>query len=380
MCCHENRKQGHTLAEVISKFWGNYAQAYNPCFHLYKVAARLEHCDTPQMGRMLYACSHCHNIGFVNKKCRDRNCPHCNGYKQAQWIEKRKEEMLPTGYVHVVFTVPHELNPVFLEFREKFAKALFDAAWGTVDQFGRNKGMQLGAVGVLHTWGSNLSVHPHVHLMMPAGGISLRTKTWKNLPLIKSGDNAGCYFLFSVKAMSKVFFGKFMSILRELIGKESIDADIAKAVGEKNWNVFVKPATYGSDKLVEYLSHYISKTAISNARIKEITDDGVKFLYKDYSDGDKVKLMTLEGVEFLRRFFQHVPPKGHRRVRYLGFLASCNRKKLARLQESMGVKPLTLKKEQASSDNASSTKSHMFLLCPKCKCKTFAPLTYTSSA
>ena len=290
----------------------------------------LKKCRTSALGGHIDACDECGNISISYNSCRNRHCPKCQGRNREQWIENRETELLPVPYFHVVFTLPEVLNKTALHEPKMLYDTLFETAWETLQTFGKNKGLSMGMIAVLHTWGQNLSLHPHVHCIVPGGGVD-ENGVWKN---IRSDGK----FLFSVKALSKVFRAKFCEKLKVKNLEEY--PKIRQSLWEKDWVVFAKKP-FGSPKSgVEYLGRYTHKIAISNHRIRNIDAENVTFDYKDYRQKGLRKQMTLSHEEFIRRFTLHILPKRLVKIRHYGFLSSTwKRKKLKTLQQNLGVIP-----------------------------------------
>ena len=275
----------------------------------------LKDCRTVAMGGTAYACNTCGQEHLRYKSCRNRHCPNCQNTQREEWIAARKQQLITTVYHHVVFTVPQELNALFLRHQRQMYAILFRTAWQTLESFGWNHkyvGAQIGATMTLHTWGSNLSYHPHVHCIVPGGGVTLHNK-WKHA---KGGDT----FLFPVKAMNKVFKGKFLNEIQKTDVK--ISADIKEKLIKKSWIVYSKPSFNKTENLIKYLAAYTYKTAITNQRIISYDSGKVTFKYKDYRHGNKSKQMTLPVKEFLRRLSLHFLPSGFTRIRHYGILSS----------------------------------------------------------
>ncbi|MBP6977649.1 MAG: transposase [Lentimicrobiaceae bacterium] len=241
-------------------------------------------------------------------------------------------------YFHVVFTLPDKLNGLFLANPSAMYRLLFKAAWNTLSQFFLTKlHAQAGMITILHTWGQTLSYHPHLHCIVPAGGIGIRGQ-WKQVKLSASGK----VYLFPAENLSRVFRGKFMEGLNNLM---SVDSGFKKELYRSGWVVYTKDPFAGPESVLEYLVRYTHKTAISNHRILKVDPYGVTFRWRDYRDNQQ-KVMTLEGVEFLRRFSHHILNKGFVRIRHFGFLSATHRPVLHQLQHSMGVRvEPTIKRE-----------------------------------
>lgn len=295
----------------------------------FRTLRAIQHCRTSVMAGHVDACDACGNISISYNSCRNRHCPKCQGPKREEWIQAREADLLPVPYFHVVFTLPSELNPLALHQPKAVYDALFGAAWQTLATFGKNKGLQMGMISVLHTWGQNLSLHPHLHCIVPGGGVDLAGK-WQNL-------HADGKFLFAVKALSKVFRAKYVA---ELSKKLEIDKTLRQVLFAKNWVVYAK-RPFGSPKsVVEYLGRYTHKIAISNHRILNVTDETVTFSYKDYRQNGLKKSMSLSHAEFIRRFAQHILPKRFVRIRHFGVLSSTwKRVKFKQLREYFKLQP-----------------------------------------
>lgn len=248
----------------------------------------------------------------------------------------RQQQLLPVSYFHVVFTLPQELNTWCMHYPREMYNLLFAASQQTINTFAydeKHLGAMAGMISVLHTWGQNLSLHPHIHLIVPGGGIA-PSGCWKN------AKNKGRY-LFPVKAMSMVFKNKYMEGFLQLLKTEnkSIDKPVREILYNKSWVVYAKQPFGGPAQVIEYLGRYTHKVAISNHRLLSIDDDKVSFRYKDYADGSQQKTMTLEATEFLRRFCLHILPPGFRKIRYYGFLANTHSALLQIQQKEMGILP-----------------------------------------
>lgn len=282
------------------------------------------------MGGHLDACSKCGYQAISYNSCRNRHCPKCQAKAREQWLNARERELLATDYFHVVFTVPHELNVLALENPRAFYDLLFTASAETLLEVAadpRHFGAKIGAISILHTWGQNLLLHPHVHCVIPGGGFSPDHTRWVR-PRYP--------FFLPVKVLSRVFRGKFCAGLKRLYrrkrlrcgGPASVLAEpkqfhkLLRRLHRRDWVVYAKPAFGGPEKVLRYLGRYTHRIAISNHRLLAFDGQRVTFRWKDYAHGGKQRKMTLDGTEFLRRFFLHVLPKGFVRIRHFGFLAN----------------------------------------------------------
>ena len=314
----------------------------------------LARCRTKEMGGHIDKCSDqkCSSLHISYNSCRNRHCPKCQGHLTEKWILNREKELLNTSYFHVVFTIPHELNDLALYAPDVLYACLFKSAWQTMLGFSDNPtflGAKTGMIALLHTWGQNLSLHPHLHCIVPAGGVT-KTGKWKQT---KSKGK----FLFPVKKMSTVFRAKFVENLR----KEgvTINGELSKALFSKPWVVYTKKPFYGPKQVIEYLGRYSHKIAISNHRIKDIEgNDTITFELKNYKKGGKKEFLTLSQEEFIRRFSLHILPKGFTKIRHYGILSSSSKTKFRKLiDQELGRVFLPNKKKEISKHRR----------CPKCK-------------
>ena len=293
--------------------------------HQQKTLRAIKDCRTASLGGHVDACDGCGNISISYNSCRNRHCPKCQGHKREAWIQKREADLLPCTYFHLVFTLPHELNGIAMQQPKMVYDALFKAAWQTITVFAGKAAVQLGMISILHTWGQNLSLHPHLHCIVPGAGVNKKGR-WQHLKHSKK-------FLFPVKAMSKVFRAKYVKCLRQCGFTDKV---VIKSLFQKPWVVYAKRPFGGPKHVIEYLGRYTHKVAISNHRLQNVTDKEVSFGYKDYKDGSSQKQMTLSNQEFVRRFAQHILPHRFVRIRHYGILSSSwKRGKLQALQQSV---------------------------------------------
>jgi len=311
----------------------------------------LRKCRTAALGGHIDRCNNpsCHRLHLSYNSCRNRHCPKCQGHKKEAWIRAREEELLNVPYFHVVFTLPKELNRLCLYRPELLYRLLFKTAWQVIQGFASNHkflGAKPGMIAVLHTWGENLSLHPHLHCIVPGGGIAQNGK-WK--PAKSKGK-----YLFPVKAMSKVFRARFVASLRKEL--EPQPKDFYESLFKYDWVIYCKQPFLGPTQVVEYLGRYTHKIAISNHRIKNLDNESVTFAVKDYRHGGRKSLLRLSDAEFIRRFALHILPKGFVRIRHYGILSSYHKKfTLTQLQQRLGR--VQLKERQPLQHQ----------LCPVCK-------------
>jgi Putative transposase/Transposase zinc-binding domain len=304
----------------------------NPGSH--KVLSYIERCRTADFGYHAYRCTDgdCGAMQYVYHSCRNRHCPGCGHNKKEEWIEARMKELLPVKYYHAVFTMPHQLNSLLMGNRKAMFNLLFDAASYTLLQFSKDKkylDAQPGIIAVLHTWGQQLSFHPHIHCIVSGGGID-KDKRWREAVKAKH------QFLFPAKAVAQVYRSYFLKRLQQQIDKGIVTMTqeqhqdwliLRTTLYDKEWIIDFREPMGGPAQVVEYLGRYTHKVAISNQRIKRIDiDNNVTFEYKDYSDEGKKKTMTLGGDEFLRRYEQHILPPHFCKIRHYGYLGNYKRK------------------------------------------------------
>ena len=351
------------LAQIIKEYRESFTQKHAPLKHHLRVLNALEHCRTAYFGGHVDRCDSCNHERISYNSCRNRHCPKCQGTNRERWIMARQDDLLPSTYFHVVFTLPHELNDYCLRFPKEIYNILFYASKETILQFGNNPkhlGAQMGIISVLHTWGQNLSLHPHVHMIIPGGGITA-AGNWKHA---KSNGE----YLFCVKSLSAVYRGKFMEKLKDFLQEinQPMSIRLKKILYDKNWIVYAKQPFGGPKQVIEYLGRYSHKIAIGNHRIKKIENGNITFSYQDYAHGNVQKTMTLNAEEFLRRFCMHILPPRFMKIRHYGILASRTKPKLKLQQMKMGIS--IVKKEKQ--DWKKITKMHLGFdveACPCCK-------------
>ena len=281
-------------------------------------------CRTAALGGHVETCDQCHYRRIAYNSCRNRHCPKCQASACARWMDERAAELLPVEYFHVVFTLPDTFNALALSNKRILYGVLFNAVAQTLSEVAANPrhlGARIGFIGILHTWGQNLSLHPHVHCVVPGGGVSPDGSRW-----------IGCKpgFFLPVRVLSKVFRGKFIDLLKQaraagkLLGADNEDdfTQLLNASVKHDWGVYAKPPFGGPEQVLKYLARYTHRIAISNRRLVAIDDQTVTFNWKDYAHGNRTRTLTLQGQEFLRRFLLHAIPRGFMRIRHFGLLAN----------------------------------------------------------
>lgn len=312
---------GIKLGDVLRAGIADFAKQHRLSMNQWKVVRAIMNCRTPILGGHLYRCSNCGAEHFVPHACRNRHCPSCQGANSHDWLDKQSELLLPIPYFHLVFTLPHEFNPLIRQNQAQLYALLFSAVSATLLEFGRNHlNAQLGITAVLHTWSQTLLDHYHLHCIVTGGGLT-PTGKWKGVKP---------YWLFPVRALSMVFRGKFRDGLLELyrdkklktLGEISSLADptkfqrLVRNACRPKWVVYAKKPFSGPVQVLAYLSRYTHRVGISDRRILALDTDKktISFQYKDYADGAIKKVKTLGLIEFIRRFLLHILPSCHRRT------------------------------------------------------------------
>jgi hypothetical protein len=301
-----------------------------------KVLRAIQHCRTAALGGHLDQCSRCGHRAISFFSCRNRHCPKCQTNARNKWLAARSDELLGVSYFHVVFTLPHELSALALQNKRAIYDLLFRASAATLLEVAadpKHLGAQIGFLSVLHTWGQNLQTHPHVHCVIPAGGLSLDHSRW---------IHPKYPFFLPVKVLSRVFRGKFVAGLKRLYRRKKLGfhgnlKDLSQPIRfhtflrqlfRQDWVVYAKPPFGGPEYVLQYLARYTHRVAISNHRLVSLADGKVTFRWKDYAHGNKKRKMTITTHEFLRRFLLHVLPRGFVRIRHFGYLSARRRREL----------------------------------------------------
>ena len=354
-----------------------------------KVIRAIVACRTKQLGGHVSQCDNCNHRLVAYNSCRNRHCPKCQAGARAKWMAKRAQELLPVPYFHVVFTIPHELSALALQNKALVYAILFRAAAQTLSEVAQNPkhlGAKIGFLGVLHTWGQNLMHHPHVHFVVPGGGISRDGGAWV---YCKRSRNRQKRFFLPVRVLSRVFRGKFIAALKKSWqhGDLKLLNALAPLQSVGTWNQFLTKATRhdwvvyakrpfgGPEQVLKYLARYTHRVAISNQRLIALEEDRVRFHHKDYAHGNRTSTMALDGVEFLRRFLMHTLPKGFTRIRHFGFLSNNQRAhslKLCRRLLNVEPQPDATCMEEADAQNTARESNECNSnddrrRCPSCK-------------
>lgn len=315
------------MADIMRQHMPDYTMQFgNTPVKFKKVTEHICSCKTSALGGHIYQCNTCKTKRISYNSCRDRHCPKCQGVARAVWVDKRVSELLPVGYFHVVFTVPDSFNGISFKMKKQFYDILYKSASETLLELGRDKkwlGANIGFMAVLHTWGQNLLEHPHLHCIVPGGGIRLDGKKW-----LSFRDN----YLIPVAVMSKLFRGKFLHFFSAAIKNKAIELPQENMPDglnafinnqyKKEWVVYSKEPFGTAEQVVKYLGRYTHRIAISNQRLINYENDKVTFVWKDYADENKKKEMTLNAAEFIHRYFLHILPDHFVRIRYYGILSN----------------------------------------------------------
>ena len=264
----------------------------------------------------------CGELHTLYNSCRNRHCPKCGAIDREKWIIARETDLLPVKYFHVVFTVPDKLNELFLNNQVAMYNLLFRVGWDVLQDFGKTKkwiGGRIGATAILHSWGQNLTFHPHLHFIVPAGAL-MPDGRWKH------SRKRGRY-LFKVDHLSRVFRARFVERARELVKQGILTGKVPGNLFDRDWVVYAKRPFGGPRQVISYLGRYTHRTAISNDRILEVNEETVTFTWKDYSNNYKIQTTSLPGEQFLGLFCRHILPPGFTRIRHYGFLSSASKTK-----------------------------------------------------
>lgn len=363
------------VQDVFEMYGLEYYKKHYMSAEQYKAMMDILKCRTSELGGHVDECEECGYMQVLYNSCRNRNCPKCQTFKKVKWIDARKEELLPVPYFHVVFTIPEELNMLAYQNQKVVYKILFDAVAGTLLELTadpKHLGAQIGFTSILHTWGQNLMHHPHIHCVVPSGGLTPEGK------FITGNED----FFIHVKVLSSKFRGKFLWLLEEAYnggklefygsmteyGYDQLFQEFLNSMRRKDWVVYSKETFNGPEAVIEYLGRYTHRIAISNNRILSIEDGNVTFKWKDYRDGEQ-KIMTITAEEFIRRFLLHVLPSGFMKIRHFGILS--NRNKSTKLKKCQIAAKFTESKAQFKDMNAAEIIKILtgkdVTLCPCCK-------------
>jgi predicted Zn-ribbon and HTH transcriptional regulator len=342
------------VQDIFLKYGNTYRTNHKLTLAQHKAMSAIQKCRTSQLGGHKEVCDDCGHTQISYNSCRNRHCPKCQALAKERWIENQKYNLLDVGYFHVVFTIPDTLNSMIYQNQKVIYTLLFKAVAETLPELASDKkylGAKIGFTSVLHTWGQNLMHHPHIHCIVPGGGLSSIGK-WVN---------SRKKFFIPVKVLSRKFRGKFLYHLKQLYYQNKLEfhgsqtylsnkkdfEELLSSLYSKEWVVYCKPPFRNAACVVEYLGRYTHRVALSNKRIVNLEKDTVTFKWRDYKDGSKHKLMTLSADEFIRRFLIHILPDGFMKIRHYGLLGNRNKTTKLKLCKQLTHTPL-LTKEKAS--------------------------------
>jgi hypothetical protein len=328
------KSSGLEVADLFRQYGNDYRKTHRLSRDQLRAMQAIEGCRTALLGGHVDQCDHCGHLVISYNSCRNRHCPKCQFLRKEHWIEARRKDLLPIPYFHVVFTLPAELNPLVLKNRKILYDLFFRSVSETLWELARDPkrlGADIGFIAIIHTWGQNLMDHPHIHCIVTGGGLSPKKERWISC---RNG------FFLPVKVISKLFKNKFLDYLKKSYGSGKLAffesmahlkqpkafRQFLRPLYLKQWVVYSKPPFNGVEGVLNYLSRYTHRIAISNERILRLEEGRVSFRWRDYSDGDQQKIMTVAAEEFIRRFLLHVLPAGFVKIRHYGLLANRNRK------------------------------------------------------
>lgn len=323
-----------TVQDIFNRFYPAYIEQYSPSAIQVKTAHNIINCKTGAYGSNISICEDCGKIHIHHNSCRNRCCPMCQAIPKELWMDARREDVLDAPYFHLVFTVPDILNPVILSNQKLLYDALYHAASATISELAADTkylGAKVGYICILHTWGSEMNFHPHIHTILLGGGLTVKNQ-WK--------DNGNDFFL-PIRVISKVFRGKYLDEVKLLWKEEKLQfygssekyrnhyvfQELLDTCYSMEWVPYCKKTFNGAQSVINYLGKYTHRIAISNYRIISMDEHTVTFSVKDYHNEGKWKNLTLSGIEFIRRFLMHVPPKRFVRIRHYGLLCSRTKNK-----------------------------------------------------
>lgn len=361
------------MSDIFRHYAPAYIKQHKLPLRMHRVINAIVQCRTAKLGGHVYQCEECGYKVIVYNSCRNRHCPKCQILAREKWLADREKELLPIKYFHLIFTIPDDLNPLILHNQKELYTILFKSSSETLLELSKDPkhlGAQIGFISILHTWGQNLMHHPHIHTIVTGGGLSSDTKRWKTCKK---------EFFIQVKVISKMFRGKFMYYLKKAYKKNSLITEgkirelrnrwkfqeIVDRLYKKKWVVYAKSPFQRPEDVLNYLGRYTHRVAISNNRIVKVENHKVTFRWKDYKNGNRNKLMTLDVFEFIRRFLLHILPEKFVKIRHYGILSNRNKKaKLKRCREILGR--ITERVNKAFEDIFYELTGIKYYICPVC--------------
>ncbi|MCP3891098.1 MAG: IS91 family transposase [Desulfobulbaceae bacterium] len=357
----------YEIADIFHLYGKEYKKTHAMTEEQRKVMAAIMACRTAQLGGHSEVCETCGTVNHCYNSCRNRHCPKCQTIAKEKWLDARKAELLPCGYFHMVFTLPHCINPLILTNRRRLLTLLFKAVRNTIFAFAADPKWKLegkpGLLTILHTWSQTLIDHFHIHCLIPAGVLSHDGRHW-----IGSNEK----YLFRAQSLAKEFKKQYLSLLESELNQLELQANTASVIDQawnKTWIIYAKKPFAGPEQVLEYLGRYTHRIAISNQRIKAIDDNEVIFTYKDRQDDNKTKMMQLPAMEFIRRFLLHVLPFRFMKIRYFGFLANiCKNKSVLLIRRLIGkAMDMGIAMRETTRERLLRLTGKDILLCPHCK-------------
>ncbi|MCP4266755.1 MAG: IS91 family transposase [Candidatus Brocadiaceae bacterium] len=346
-----NRLNNIEVGDIFRQYGAAYRKRHKLPLQSLKAMSAIESCRTAALGGHVDECDSCGHVKISYNSCRNRHCPKCQSLAKERWLEERKKELLPVSYLHGVLTIPYELNLIALINQKEIYDILFKSGTETLRELGfdpKHLGAEIGIIAILHTWGQNLMDHPHLHCIVPCGGLSVDSKEW----LLPKKSTKKKKFFVHVNVISDLFKKKFLYCFKGLylsgklkfvgkvthLGKRHEFEKLYEKLFKKKWITYIKRPFGGPEQVVDYLGRYTHRVAISNERIIQLENDRVTFRYRDSRDGNKNKLMTLDVFEFIRRFLLHILPFKYFKIRYYGLFSNRNRKKKIKIcREILGL-------------------------------------------
>ncbi|SHH75860.1 IS91 family transposase [Clostridium grantii] len=361
------------VQDIFIKYGEEYRELHKLTFEQYKAMSSIEYCRTSQLGGHIDTCESCGNTQISYNSCRNRHCPKCQTLAKEHWIENQKNNLLNIGYFHVVFTIPDTLNMIAYQNQKELYTVLFKAVAETLEELAADKkylGAKLGFTSVLHTWGQNLMHHPHIHCIVPGGGLS-PNGTWVN---------SRKKFFIPVKVLSRKLRGKFLYYLKQLYYQNKLEfhgsqeqlssgkefEKFLSSLYSKEWVVYCKPPFKNAAYVVEYLGRYSHRVAISNNRILNIENGYVTFKWRDYKDNCKNKQMKLSADEFIRRFLIHILPRRFMKIRHYGLLGNRNKTIKLNICKELTNTPILVKEKLSTLQLILKITGRDITKCPKC--------------
>jgi predicted Zn-ribbon and HTH transcriptional regulator len=358
---------------IFQQYGTEYREKHKLTLAQLKAISAIEKCRTAQLGGHIDNCESCGNTQISYNSCRNRHCPKCQSLAKERWIDNQKSNLLDVGYFHVVFTIPDTINLIVYQNQKEIYTILFKAVAETLTELAADKkylGAALGFTSILHTWGQSLVHHPHIHCIVPGGGLSSIGK-W---------INSRKKFFIPVKVLSRKFRGKFLYYLKQLYLQNKLEfhgsqqyicndnefENLLSSVYSKEWIVYCKPPFKEAACVVEYLGRYTHRVAISNNRIVNIENGNVTFKWRDYKEGSKCKLMTVSADEFIRRFLIHILPSGFMKIRHYGLLGNRNKTTKPKLCKRLTNTPILIKEKISTLQLIQKITGRDISKCPRC--------------